>query len=241
MELEFIQNETGKWVAEFQVTSDFNLHLDNVNKRSLKILQRTQGNGYGIVADTLEVRDYTNVYDCDFTGLVYPKFIKIESVEKPIGIITTDGEVTEIKSQSKEVEIVANGVTEIAPDNGFGYLSGVKVNINVPQSGGGESGGGSSLEYINFEGVTFDSEQIRLLLIKFSYGIKYNVSGQKLIVTTAMHANPTGADLYAIAIDFSFAMGEYGDIMSLKDYFAARLNFDTDNLPRITKEEFYTL
>ena len=63
----------------------------------------------------------------------------------------------------------------------------------------------------------------------------------EIIGITAMHANPINADLYAIAIDFSFKMGEYGSIMSLKDYFATMANFDTDTLPRLTEEEFYNL
>jgi hypothetical protein len=59
--------------------------------------------------------------------------------------VTTDGEITEIKSQSKEVEVTANGTMDITPDAGFSYLNSVKVKTNVPTSGGG-GGGGTELE-----------------------------------------------------------------------------------------------
>lgn len=69
---------------------------------------------------------------------MYPKYIKIVSkVEPTYAAITTDGEVTEIKTQSKEIEITSNGITNITPDSGFTYLNSVKVKTNVPTSGGG--------------------------------------------------------------------------------------------------------
>ena len=42
-------------------------------------------------------------------------------------------------------------MTEIAPDTGFGYLSGVKVNVNVPQSGGGDAPSGGETEYFRID------------------------------------------------------------------------------------------
>lgn len=144
MNLQFT-NKGGNFVSEFEVTSDFNLHIEGVRLSDMHIYQKTAGGSYAKVTDFPSERSQDRVADFDFASLVYPKFIKVVCATEPTyAEIATDGEVTEIKSQSKEVEITANGVTEIAPDAGFGYLSGVKVNVNVPQSGGGESGGGGT-------------------------------------------------------------------------------------------------
>lgn len=144
MELQFTKDAHGMWVSEFEVSSDFNLHIERTKGGIISLYQRTNGGGWDHV-DAFEYVRHQASIDFDCAALVYPKWCKIESeVEPSYAAITTDGEVTEIKSQSKEVEITANGVTEIAPDAGFGYLSGVKVNVNVPQSGGGESGGGGT-------------------------------------------------------------------------------------------------
>ena len=151
MNLQFT-NKGGNFVSEFEVTSDFNLHIEGVRLSDMHIYQKTAGGSYAKVTDFPSERSQDRVADFDFASLVYPKFIKVVCATEPTyAEIATDGEVTEIKSQSKEVEITANGVTEIAPDNGFGYLSGVKVNVNVPQSGGGDvpSGGGSNI-YVRF-------------------------------------------------------------------------------------------
>ena len=149
MELVF-HKENGLYITEFEVTSDFNVHLERSKGGKVSFYQKTTDGNYDHIEKLSKNID--KVFDYDFQALVYPKIIKITSeCEFDVASLTTDGEVTEIKSQSKEVEITANGVTEIAPDNGFGYLSGVKVNVNVPQSGGGDvpSGGGSNI-YVRF-------------------------------------------------------------------------------------------
>jgi hypothetical protein len=79
---------------------------------------------------------------------VYPKYIKIVSkVEPTYAAITTDGEVTEIKTQSKEIEITSNGTTNITPDSGFTYLDSVKVMVDVPTEGGGSGVEANDLFY----------------------------------------------------------------------------------------------
>lgn len=88
MELVFnkIENE---WVAEFEATSDFNLHLERVKNGFLEIKQRGCPEGEfervyeagGIFAG--------KVYDRDFGALVYPKWIKVtSSVEVTKGVVT---------------------------------------------------------------------------------------------------------------------------------------------------------
>lgn len=154
MELQFTKDTHGMWVSEFEVNSDFNLHIERTKGGIISLYQRTTGGGWDHV-DAFEYVRHQASIDFDCTALVYPKWCKIESeVEPSYAAITTDGEVTEIKSQSKEVEITANGVTEIAPDAGFGYLSGVKVNVNVPQSGGS----GGETEYFRIDWDRLKSE-----------------------------------------------------------------------------------
>lgn len=87
MEIKF--NQVGNlWVAEFEVTSDFNLHIERDAEGKLDIYQKTAGNQYEYIYDI----GYLNnrmVYDSDFTALIYPKYIKIKSAVKPIVAIVT--------------------------------------------------------------------------------------------------------------------------------------------------------
>ena len=88
MDLSFEKIENA-WVAEFEVNSDFNLHLEREKTGFLEIEQRgcPEGEfervykGGGIFAG--------KVYDRDFGALVYPKWIKGTSgVEVTKGIVT---------------------------------------------------------------------------------------------------------------------------------------------------------
>lgn len=136
MELLF-SKQGNVYVAEFEITADANLHIERPSSGYLSINQRSVNGKYALV-DGVGNYAFDKVIDADLASIVYPKTIKIESsVEPTYAAITTSGEVTEIKSQSKEVEIVSNGTTEITPDAGYSYLSGVSVKVNVPQEGGG--------------------------------------------------------------------------------------------------------
>ena len=140
MELKFTK-EHGGWVSEFEATADFNLHVEGVYEGNVSIYQRgTAGGGYAFVKDSRPAPSAGTVYDYDFTSLVYPKFIKVVCTEEPTyAEVVTTGEVTELKHQSKAVEITANGTTSITPDAGFAALNAVEVKVNVPTSGGGGS------------------------------------------------------------------------------------------------------
>lgn len=142
MDLTF--NKEGKnFVAEFEATADFNLHIERNKGGDILLYVRTQGGGYDIV-DDFGVQRHQGVIDYDCSALVYPKWIKIVSeVEPTYAAVVSDGEVTEIKSQSKEIEVTSNGTIDVTPDAGFAYLNSVKVKTNVPTSG---EGGGSSEE-----------------------------------------------------------------------------------------------
>ena len=142
MTIEFLKKDEG-WVAEFEATADFNLHLEGVVEGNVNIYQRTTASGgYTLVRGATPYPSYSNVYDYDFTALVYPKFIKVVCPVQPsYAEVMSTGEVTELKYQSKAVEITENGTTSITPDAGFAALNAVSVKVNVPTSG---EGGGST-------------------------------------------------------------------------------------------------
>lgn len=151
MDLIFTKSETGKsWVAEFEATADFNLHIERDKGGNLMLYQRTSGGGWDIVNDFANPRFGAIDYDC--AALIYPKFIKVVSeVEPTYAAVTSAGEVTEIKSQDKSVEVTSNGTIDVTPDAGFAYLNSVKVKTNVPTSGegGGSASQGVKIGYYN--------------------------------------------------------------------------------------------
>lgn len=125
------------YVSEFQINSDFNLHIERDIQSVLRFYQRTADGGKWDVIQDLNNQVKNLIIDYDCSALIYPKWIKIECEVLPIyAAITTDGEVTEIKTHSKEIEITSNGTADITPDAGFAYLNSVKVKTNVPMSGG---------------------------------------------------------------------------------------------------------
>lgn len=138
MELTF--TKVGKqYEAEFELTADANLHIEFESATPVKLYQRTTGGGWDLVNDVKNA--VGKATDVDLQALIYPKFIKVVCPSNPsYCAVTSEGEVVEIKSQAKVVEITSNGTTSVEPDAGFSYLTGVTVKTNVPQSGGGESG-----------------------------------------------------------------------------------------------------
>ena len=87
---QLIFNKVGKeYVAEFEATADFNLHIERDEPGILALYQRTTTSGeYAEIEGTREYR-YKEVYDCDFIGSIYPKYIKVVS-----GVEVTKAEVT---------------------------------------------------------------------------------------------------------------------------------------------------
>lgn len=87
MELKF-KNEKGLYEAEFEATSDFNLHIERKNYGRIEIYQKTSSEtnyastpSYGTNA--------ADIVNLDFSMAVYPKYIKVVSYSEPVqGIIT---------------------------------------------------------------------------------------------------------------------------------------------------------
>lgn len=257
MELQFTKDAHGMWVSEFEVNSDFNLHIERTKGGIISLYQRTTGGGWDHV-DAFEYVRHQASIDFDCTALVYPKWCKIESeVEPSYAAITTDGEVTEIKSQSKEVEITSNGVTEIAPDAGFGYLSGVKVNVNVPTgggSGGTEGGGSSDIVYLNVSAFTGSTgQQIKKILISLCdiavytpFGAEYMWYGPAGYVRPLLDDESKSDWLKRMSFDRSqkLHMGLDFEGCTTVGEALIRINFDPSTQPELaamllTEEEFY--
>ena len=240
MELKFTK-EHGGWVSEFEATADFNLHVEGVYEGNVSIYQRgTAGGGYAFVKDSRPAPSAGTVYDYDFTSLVYPKFIKVVCTDEPAyAEVVTTGEVTELKHQSKAVEITANGTTSITPDAGFAALNAVEVKVNVPTSGGSASGE-NTYEYIDVRGMG----EMKALLAMFALAVRFD-GVERYTMPIAQFMVDAGGSAFskvlAVMIDTSFVidMGSDGQF-TCYEVFAAQ-GVDIDSLPRLTKEEFYTL
>jgi surface protein len=137
MKLNFVKEGT-RWISNFEVTSDFNLHIERDKGGVLFVSQRTTPNGE---YDSIKGADFTGVdliIDYDFTSLVYPKFIKVTCDTEPkYAEVVSIGEHVAITFQSKTVEVTKNGTVDVTPDQGFTALSNVQVKVKVPTEGGG--------------------------------------------------------------------------------------------------------
>lgn len=92
MDLAF--NQTGnKYIAEFMVTGDFNLHIEGVNEGDVRVFQRgSDSGGYALVREATPRPPFGNVYDMDFSGSVYPKYIRVSCLGNPTSATLTFNE-----------------------------------------------------------------------------------------------------------------------------------------------------
>lgn len=239
MDLTF-NKEGENFVAEFEATADFNLHIERNKGGNILLYVRTQGGGYDIV-DDFGVQKHQGVIDYDCTALVYPKWIKIVSeVEPTYAAVVSDGEVTEIKAQSKEVEVTSNGTTVVEPDAGFAYLNKVSVKTNVPQSG--EGGGSSSkVRYFNVKPlIDIDLNQATGLL-KMSPGllaIKAEGNFSSIVPMAAISSEYYNEITSAAILDNFRGFIDGANDLNSSDLILQMLQFGCNE---ITEEEFYTL
>ena len=137
MNLHF-ERRNGYFISEFEVTNDFNLHIEKDPIGQFLVYQRTAGGAYDLVADFGKNKGDDPIIDYDFSALVYPKYIQIKSSVNPaIATITTDGEVNELVYQEKSINITSNGAVAISADSGYNGLALVNVKVDVPTEGGG--------------------------------------------------------------------------------------------------------
>jgi len=238
--------------AEFEVTSNFALHIERTRGDAALILkQRTGGGKYALVDDFNYAKSKGEVLDYE-ASVTIPKYIKIVSeVEPTLAEIVTDGEVTEIKSQSKVVEVTTNGTTEVVPDSGFAYLSKVNIKTNVPQSGeGGGSTGGRRWKYYDVTNVS--STTIDALLPYLCHIIKVNVSDSISIGGGILSSvTQIGGTILAMGcdIDTYYLGNSSGGLVKIEDYLLEDVGGSTREegliaqfkLVPITEEEFYNL
>lgn len=233
MKIVFLE-QGGSYVAEFQVDSAFALHLEGVREDQVTLYQRSgDSSRYDTIIDFRRRPVYDDVMDYESDVLVSPKYIMIVSDVLPTyAEVISDGEVTEIKSHSKEVEIVANGTTEVTPDAGYSYLSGVKVKVNVPQEGGG----GGSWEYWDLTGISGDMKvnlvQLAGLLLKAPSlgaicGSMHGFSSSEVSDNVTAIGTIPSTKIYVQGVG----------LLAIADFIAAAQYTPT----QITEEEFYNL
>ena len=78
MELKF-ENQGTSWVAEFEVTGDFNLHVERVSGGRFLLYQKTVKDGKYAICHGLGRQDHKDVIETTLFDLVYPKWIKVVS------------------------------------------------------------------------------------------------------------------------------------------------------------------
>lgn len=241
MELIFTK-QADRWVAEFIANNDFNLHIEGVVEGNVSLFQRGSESGnYAFVKDGTPHPSYANVYDYDFAALIYPKFIKVSCATEPTsGIVTSNGEITEIKAQSKEIEVTSNGTTEVTPDAGFSYLNSVKVKTNVAQSGGGGTPLSKDMIYLDLSGYTVDDKT------NITNGVvlcaKYIDDNGSVNFVSPMLFALTDRSIWKkmnyFAVCGSLLVKDYeGNIVPLIDM----INLSFPDIPRLTESEFYNL
>ena len=87
MEIQFTKIDN-LWVAEFEVTGNFNIHIERDTDGRLDIYQKTAGSKFELVYDTGYLNRRT-VYDEDFPVIVAPKMIRVVCSENPSVAIVT--------------------------------------------------------------------------------------------------------------------------------------------------------
>lgn len=109
MELTFIK-QGDKYVAEFEVTSDFNLHIERDVKEGgfLFVNQRTSKEGQYDSVGGASFNYGDPVVDIDFTGLVYPKYIQVISKVLPTKAEVTVSEGGSVGYGEEQIEKLLN-------------------------------------------------------------------------------------------------------------------------------------
>lgn len=235
MTLEFTK-QGDIYVAEFTADAPFSLHVERDRVGYIEMLQNSVTGGKYDTVREFKVNAGDPVFDFDSGDFLGTKFIRIESEVLPtFAAVTTSGEVTEIKSQSKEVEVTSNGTMDITPDAGFAYLSAVKVKTNVAQSGGGS---GSSIEYWDVSANNGVLSEVALFFLLLKSTSDYGTD-----ILSIYNLTTKNITILAIALDRSMPLCIEGTLMSCGEWLDAMQmsDFTQFGWTRITKEQFYNL
>ena len=98
MNLTFIKSND-RWLAEFKVSAEFNLHIEGVKQGNISLFQRTIENGaYAYISNAVPTPTSGIIYDSDFSATIYPKYIRVSCATEPtMAVVTSGGEITPIK------------------------------------------------------------------------------------------------------------------------------------------------
>lgn len=191
MDLTF-HKDGGSFVAEFVITADFNLHLEGVLLEDYKIYQKTAGNAYARVQGLTDRPNYEKVLDFDFSGVVYPKTIKIVSeVEHTLAVVTSAGEVTEIKPVPKYY-------IEYTHQGSYSMEATAKMKEAIDKIYSLTS---------EFDWVQFNTDEVQII-------VKYNVSGEparEFLMTQTKSYGPTS--VYVKNDEFSLGINTENDML----------------------------
>lgn len=189
---------------------------------------QVKGTSIAFVKDSKEIWTHGNLY----------KSVNWSTLGE--GDNTTDGYHAEL--QDKTVEITENGTVEVNADAGYYGLNRVSIKTNVPQSGGGESGGGN-IEYLDMSNARNLLDSVGSLSIECK-GISDDIS---LVAPTAgvqPMVEAVGIKITQIKIDWDSTViqntgGQIIKTTVLESVLNRVSQDELDNIPRITKEQFY--
>ena len=80
------------------MSANFNLHIEGVVGKITVFQRTTETGGYAIIKDATSTAN-SAIYDMDFVGEIYPKFIKLVCATEPtMAEVTSEGEVIQIET-----------------------------------------------------------------------------------------------------------------------------------------------
>lgn len=212
MTLTFTQ-ENGLYVAEFEATAPFSIHLERPKGGFINMLQRSVDSGTFVAVKNFNPNyNATQVIDADCgQGAVYPKWIRLESaVEPSIAEVTFESESSGGGAGESTMEYLDVSELDVANKNSkYAVLGAYSSSIKAKAMG-----------YIAFvpSGV-YDSiaavSDTAILAVAIDFNLPTNAFGQTLMT----------AKEYILSLP--------GDSSFTEEELAA--------IPRITKEQFYNL
>lgn len=107
MELQFVK-QGSRYIAEFQTTGDYNLHIEREESGYLYVNQRTPDTGKYDSVNGASFNYSDKVVDVDFTCIVCPKHIQVVSKVLPTMAIVTAAEGGEVGYSDTQISETLN-------------------------------------------------------------------------------------------------------------------------------------
>ena len=177
MELVFKESEQvlsskPAYEVEFEASSDFNIPIERPSDGYFLIFQKSISNGKYVEVNSVYDLESKTTIDIDFVGAVYPKWIKIVSeVEPTLAVVTSAGEVTEIKPVPKYY-------IEYTHQGSYSMEATAKMKEAIDKIFSLTS---------EFDWVQFNTDEVQII-------VKYNVSGEparEFLMTQTKSYGPT--------------------------------------------------